>query len=72
VYRATVDLQDVFCFTDHRQEQEVICRPRRYSRVDMSLDELQYGACRISDARNALTFEEQKRRLQESMHTKMK
>ena len=47
VYSATVGRQDVYCFSDDRDEQECICRPRSPRRLVITVDEMREGQSRI-------------------------
>jgi len=40
VYKATVGRNEIFFFTDDRKECEFVCRPKRYQRVDLAMDEM--------------------------------
>ena len=40
VYKATVNHDEVLFFTDDRNEQEFVCRPQRYMRMPLCIEEI--------------------------------
>ncbi len=49
VYRAEIGRNDIYCFTNARREQEVICRPRQYKKMKLNTQELDRLACCIQN-----------------------